>query len=238
MSVRPESIVIRGNIDETYQHVLLLKNESKYLPIIFRYVKAAFVNIKPKIGTLSPLESKEVVVKITPRHRGDHKSKVVFQLLYRNECTDKEMEVLGEVGVDVAITGFFPDSNRLIRKETVKLDEELPTLSDYKYAFTLKELDARNINRTYYINFIRTYGQKNVKVKSMTPITEDTDYQLTNKNHLLLQNIRCAFASKDKASKHLQDTIPLPPSKLYHIKIEPTQISLGQVLIHQHVTYY
>ncbi|CAH0557850.1 unnamed protein product [Brassicogethes aeneus] len=141
MKIRPESINLRGNIGETYNHELHLKNESLYLPIYYSYEKAPYMEAYPKSGRIKAGEAIEITLKMRPYEIGVHNIKVVFKLMYPNELNPKNMDTVGESSLEVNMTGIY------VHKETVN-----------KYVTGITPFVANEVG---YINKNITFATKN-----------------------------------------------------------------------------
>lgn len=103
VAVRPDTLnLVDLVIKQPVTRELLIKNESSVLPIIFRYKKVPFIEVKPKEYSIQPSESLEVQVTITPNNYGPQKTKIFFYLLHYNYPRKKgEYVIVGDISITV-----------------------------------------------------------------------------------------------------------------------------------------
>ncbi|NXY33095.1 CFA47 protein, partial [Pomatorhinus ruficollis] len=68
-------------LGEQTQVVCTMKNESEFLPVTFRFRKAAHFNVSPERGTLKVKSEKEVMISFSPRQIGTFEMKQIIDII-------------------------------------------------------------------------------------------------------------------------------------------------------------
>lgn len=84
VSIVPDTLVLSNlKMMEMQKRTLVIKNQSKILPVTIRYTKIAYVKVLPTEALLKPSGSVELEVQIIPAKMGTVKNDINFHLLYK-----------------------------------------------------------------------------------------------------------------------------------------------------------
>ncbi|GJQ85090.1 hypothetical protein Trydic_g15777 [Trypoxylus dichotomus] len=101
VTVLPDEIRILNMLEgQRGTRVLRFRNNSRKLPIVISYCKAAYVDLDPPTFNIEANKSIEVSVSITPRKTGRYTTTLQFDLKFYDESQiKKELKIIGNVKV-------------------------------------------------------------------------------------------------------------------------------------------
>lgn len=96
-----------------------------------------------------------------------------------------------------------------------------------EYTLTAKEVENKEHNKKIYGDYIKQLAVKRPKwSRAMT--RHPQDYEVTDKSHLLMENLPPGEGITYQYIQHL-NCIPLPPETLMDVIIKPKYVYLGKV---------
>lgn len=85
VSLRPDAFESDDMVvNQRYVYTFNFKNNSKHLPITYKYNKVPFITMEPSVMSLGPEGSVDVTLVITPKKMGLMEIKITMNLLFTN----------------------------------------------------------------------------------------------------------------------------------------------------------
>nr|XP_022909863.1 uncharacterized protein LOC111420991 [Onthophagus taurus] len=220
VKIIPDSLIIENitiNMRET--RVIELKNNSKNLPIIFRYKKIPFIFLESEYFHVKSLGSIQISVHIAPKRLGRINTHLEFDLMYYN---NNELKVIGETKINIEYNVSI--ISKKLKKYSISSLKPI-TLRDKIKSVTLSNLFHIEKNNDYYNTFIRR--KQFIKSKSMVSFSGNEEYDVTDMRKVVCKDLKLSKCGKLVLNEKIKRNMfffPLTPQEMANVVVLPPVI--------------
>nr|CAI5820755.1 unnamed protein product [Callosobruchus analis] len=229
------------NVSVIHNFTFTIRNNSRYLPVTFKYNKVSCIETFPKEYTLKPSGSVDVLLQLRPTKIGKVQTNVVFDLTYHGE--DRVVYNVGKARFAVTmssnvnqmpIQAIVDRNQNNFRKDNeayVAFPNDMPqSLRPWRDQTPIKTIfaglpRATELGTKVTKNYFKNTRRQQVEVLKRT----SSDYSITGPNPMkdLLRTSDCQQYTTFKQKEIY--FIPLRPEKLMAITISPMYIEVGKI---------
>ncbi|XP_071052860.1 cilia and flagella-associated protein 47-like isoform X2 [Onthophagus taurus] len=225
VKIIPDSLIIENitiNMRET--RVIELKNNSKNLPIIFRYKKIPFIFLESEYFHVKSLGSIQISVHIAPKRLGRINTHLEFDLMYYN---NNELKVIGETKINIEYNVSI--ISKKLKKYSISSLKPI-TLRDKIKSVTLSNLFHIEKNNDYYNTFIRR--KQFIKSKSMVSFSGNEEYDVTDMRKVVCKDLKLSKCGKLVLNEKIKRNMfffPLTPQEMANVVVLPPVIKTPRI---------